>query len=414
MHSGTLPRLRPTLSSTPSSKLPTPSPLSPRVPNSPSAASFVHASMASPSQTCAGKRPLDAPGSQPDEKENAFESRKSVGHTCPPSGHSLEAASVDTDECLPCAPCVHSCSGAAAATSPSGSSPESAAKKGCVAEEVGASARRTADSVLTIVPLRSSSPVQLPVRLPIYLPFRSTEKVVIAIDNDECIGSWADLSMLFTLYVQVLKTPPPVDLFVRLLTDTVCARPGLKVLYDTVLGLKSTGHVHSIYMCTAARDSLGWVSFLKTVLERWYGRQVYDGVVEGNMIQEWHGSRGTPVSDPANGCYVKDMNQIRALANVPLDSHVIMLDDHPENIRNGHAIHVHPYFVAVNLVEVARVFVTEWNHALEATYGRTMQANWMNYRVDPSRFTVAWKDTVMESGAASVSNLVSQLLSKPQ
>ncbi len=34
-------------------------------------------------------------------------------------------------------------------------------------------------------------------------------------------------------------------------------------------------------MCTAARDSLGWVTFLRTVLEKWYGRQVYDGVVEG-------------------------------------------------------------------------------------------------------------------------------------
>jgi hypothetical protein len=75
------------------------------------------------------------------------------------------------------------------------------------------------------------------------------------------------------------------------------------------------------------------------------------------------------------------------------------------------AIHIHPYYVAVNLVEVARVFVGEWNHALEATYGRTMQQNWMNYRVDPSRFTVAWKDTVMEAGAASVSSLVTKLLS---
>ena len=87
--------------------------------------------------------------------------------------------------------------------------------------------------------------------------------------------------MLFTLYVQVLKMEPPVDLFVRLLTDTVCARPGLRTLYDNVLALKEQGLVHSIFMCTAARDSLGWVSFLKVVLEKWYGRKVYDNVVEG-------------------------------------------------------------------------------------------------------------------------------------
>ena len=87
--------------------------------------------------------------------------------------------------------------------------------------------------------------------------------------------------MLFTLYVQVLKVEPPVDLFVRLLTDTVCARPGLRTLYDNVLALKAQGLVHSIFMCTAARDSLGWVSFLKIVLEKWYGRKIYDNVVEG-------------------------------------------------------------------------------------------------------------------------------------
>ena len=87
--------------------------------------------------------------------------------------------------------------------------------------------------------------------------------------------------MLYTLYVQVLKVEPPVDLFVRLLTDTVCARPGLRTLYDAVLGLKEQGLVHSIFMCTAARDSLGWVTFLRGVLEKWYGRRIYDTVVEG-------------------------------------------------------------------------------------------------------------------------------------
>ena len=49
--------------------------------------------------------------------------------------------------------------------------------------------------------------------------------------------------MLYTLYVQVLKVEPPVDLFVRLLTDTVCARPGLRTLYDNVLALKEQGLV---------------------------------------------------------------------------------------------------------------------------------------------------------------------------
>jgi hypothetical protein len=91
----------------------------------------------------------------------------------------------------------------------------------------------------------------------------------------------ADLSMLYTLFVQVLRIPPPVALFARLLTDTGCARPGLRQLYDTLLALKAEGLVHGVYMCTAARDTTGWVSFLRSVLEAWYGQPVYDGVVDG-------------------------------------------------------------------------------------------------------------------------------------
>ena len=71
--------------------------------------------------------------------------------------------------------------------------------------------------------------------------------------------------------------------------------------------------------------------------------------------------------DPETGCYIKDMNQIRAVAGVDVDTPVIALDDRPDNILNGEAIDVVPYFVAVNLVEVARQFVYEWNQELEAT-----------------------------------------------
>jgi len=212
--------------------------------------------------------------------------------------------------------------------------------------------------------------------------------------------------MLFTLYVSVLRIEPPVDLFVRLLTDTVCARPGLRTLYDSVLALKAEGAVHSVVMCTAARDSLGWVSFLRVVLERWYGRQVYDHVIEGNMIQAWHDERGSRVTDPVTGCFVKDMHQVRAVAGVPPHAPVVALDDHPENIVNGDAIGIHPYYVAVNLVEVARLFVAQWDHTLEATYGRSMQASWSLYRTNPGRFTIAHLDRVLEEGAVEVQGLV--------
>jgi hypothetical protein len=90
-----------------------------------------------------------------------------------------------------------------------------------------------------------------------------------------------DLSLLYAVYIQVLRVDPPKELFAKLLTDTLCARPGLRQLYDTLLRLKASGHVHSIVMCTAARNTNGWVVFLRDVLEHWYGARIYDVVIDG-------------------------------------------------------------------------------------------------------------------------------------
>jgi hypothetical protein len=70
------------------------------------------------------------------------------------------------------------------------------------------------------------------------------------------------------------------------------------------------------------------------------------------------------------------------------------------------AVHIFPYYVAVNLVEVARVFVAEWNYNLEATYGRGMQHNWHQYLSNPSRYTVAWRDNALAAGADKVQGMV--------
>lgn len=88
-------------------------------------------------------------------------------------------------------------------------------------------------------------------------------------------------------------------------------------------------------MCTAARDTLGWVSFLRVVLERWYGRAIYDHVLEGEMIRKWHAEHGTLGVDPTSGCYIKDMHQVRRISGAPSHATVVALDDHPETIING-------------------------------------------------------------------------------
>jgi hypothetical protein len=224
---------------------------------------------------------------------------------------------------------------------------------------------------------------------------------LVVIDNDECIGSWGDLSMLFTVFTHVLHIEPPVDLFARLLNDTGCARPGLRELYDTVLDMKAEGSVCGVYMCTAARDTVGWVTFLRKVLEVWYGKPVYDGVIEGSMIHEWHMANGSAPTDMYGSVY-KNMHQVRTVAGVAADTPVIAIDDRPDNILHGEAIRVVPYSVAVNLVEVARLFVPQWNVTLEQRYGHTLQESWRTYQRNPARYTVAWMDVAMSTAARIV------------
>jgi hypothetical protein len=232
--------------------------------------------------------------------------------------------------------------------------------------------------------------------------------VVIAIDNDECIGSWADMSLLHSVYKVVLKSDPSPAVFADMFTATACVRPGLRQLYDTVLELKARGVVHSVYMCTAASDSTGWVSFLRDALEAWYGQRVYDGVVDAERMHKWHASQGSDAMT-AEGGTVKDMHFIRELAGVSADVPVVMVDDRPEFVVNGYTIGVPSFDVAVNLVAVARRFVCGWSAKLESRLQGELQANWQAFLRDPSSFSVAWKDDVLHHGASALRDLALQL-----
>ena len=75
------------------------------------------------------------------------------------------------------------------------------------------------------------------------------------------------------------------------------------------------------------------------------------------------------------------------------------------------AVRVAPYTVAVNLVEVARLFVPEWNAVLEQRYGHTLQESWRTYQRNPARYTVAWMDVAMTQSAATIRSKVNALTS---
>ena len=141
--------------------------------------------------------------------------------------------------------------------------------------------------------------------------------------------------MLYTYYKHVLGKEAPIAKFVSIAEVTVCIRPGLRAFYDSVLALKRSGLVHSIVMCTAAPNTVGWVSFLRELLETWYGASVYDHVIDGTMIRGWHAALGSRDCDD-RGISIKDMNQIRAIVRVPDTTPVLMFDDNPANVLFGH------------------------------------------------------------------------------
>jgi hypothetical protein len=66
------------------------------------------------------------------------------------------------------------------------------------------------------------------------------------------------------------------------------------------------------------------------------------------------------------------------------------------------AVAIHPYFVAVNLVAVGRLFISQWTAHVESRYGRGLQESWLTYQMTPSRFTNAAMDKVLFDSAEVV------------
>lgn len=191
--------------------------------------------------------------------------------------------------------------------------------------------------------------------------------VLVAIDNDECIGSWGEASVLFMALKDMAKRKRRrvcLKLFVRILEAGGCLRPGLRYALDTILALKRAKIITGVYMFTAAQNAHGWVSFLRKALEKWYGRKIYDGVIHQELIRDWHDAHGTPFMD-AVGSVNKDMDLLRHMTGQP-DVRVVVLDDRPENISNGHAIGVTPYQSSMDVSTVGSTLIPGWNAEVEA------------------------------------------------
>lgn len=217
-----------------------------------------------------------------------------------------------------------------------------------------------------------------------------SKKIIIALDNDECIGSWSDLSLLYSMLRKELDKEPDVGLFSEIMVKTGCIRPYMQNFFEKILDLKKKGIIYKIFMFTAASNSIGWVSFLSKILENWMGESLYDGIIYKEMIEEWHIFNKSDVLNELG--YIKNMNMIRELIDFydDMDSndfHIVAIDDRPGNIVNGIAIGVKPFKIAINLIEVLRLFVPDKFDYLVSKYKKLMNEVWENYMRNPSIYT---------------------------
>ena len=161
--------------------------------------------------------------------------------------------------------------------------------------------------------------------------------IVVALDNDQCIV--CAQPMMFA-YQQARKNCMPlcVRTFADMLDKFQCARPGLRELFSLLVGSREKGAVRYVVMCTAASNESGWVHFLAKVLEEWFGKPIYDYIVHGDDMTEWHRSHGSNVYMDPTKWMVKDMNCVRAACSLRRDAQVLIVDDRPAAVRHATSI----------------------------------------------------------------------------
>jgi hypothetical protein len=214
------------------------------------------------------------------------------------------------------------------------------------------------------------------------------EKIVIVIDNDECIGSWIDLSMLYSMFKIETKNDPNISMFVDIMEKTNCIRPYVKNLFEKIIKLKKNNIVYKIIMCTAASNANGWVTFLSKMLEHWFGEKIYDAIIHGELIKEWHINKKTPFSN--NNGYIKNMEMITELflhSDCEKSYKIIVIDDRPSNIIGGIVIPVSPFRVAINIVEILRLYLPHNFEYLNSKYNNYFVISWKDYKKNSYSYT---------------------------
>mmetsp|Transcript_15755 Transcript_15755/g.28332 ORF Transcript_15755/g.28332 Transcript_15755/m.28332 type:complete len:535 (+) Transcript_15755:426-2030(+) len=178
----------------------------------------------------------------------------------------------------------------------------------------------------------SSKPVALhPPFDPAPAPFISAKAArCLVLDNDETTGAYQLGSLLFSMFVNLCATPPPVDYFVERYLKKGGARPGLAQLIQTAAELKASGRIEHIVVWTAASNRNGWVTFLSQCLERLAG--VVPGTIDRVLTCEHSTKRHR------TGRVIKDLRVLTTDT-----SGIVMVDDKPSFVQHGRVVQVNEY-----------------------------------------------------------------------
>lgn len=162
-------------------------------------------------------------------------------------------------------------------------------------------------------------------------PFISAKAArCLVLDNDETTGAYQLGSLLYSMFMNLCATQPPVDLFVENYLKKGGARPGLAQLIQTAAELKANGRIDHIVVWTAASNRNGWVTFLSQCLERLAG--VAPGTIDRVLTAEHSTKRHR------SGRVIKDLRLITTDT-----SNIVMVDDKPTFIQHGRVIQVNEY-----------------------------------------------------------------------
>jgi hypothetical protein len=187
-----------------------------------------------------------------------------------------------------------------------------------------------------------------------YTKNNKTEKIILIIDNDECLGAWSMASAIYNIFsgfisnktgIKVSKCKKVLKYYlIKYYFTNGGARPGTKDTLRLAKFYKDTGYIDSVIMFTSAKNENEWVSFLKECLEEYAGVEgLYDHVLHKNNSE----SKLSP-----DGSTVKCMNMVRKKLKYNKNSKIIIIDDKPQNI----------------IGECIKVAVSEYRHILKEKY----------------------------------------------